>query len=357
MTTTSQRADLIAKHCQSSSSRKFLGSFNSQDLIAWVKTELGDELVLDNFVRYGESENFTKAIPHDPILHILSRNTPHAGLQSLVRGLLVGARNIVKLPSNSIPELEQWIQTLPQELAGLVEICDELSDEALDTAKTVIAIGSDVAIEAIQQKISPQQRYIPHGHKLSIGLIKSPTKDAADKVVKDACAFNQQGCLSLHTIYVMENARAFLPLLANAMAEYEQANPRGEISLSESGAISNLRETVRYEASCDPDNVALEHSKGNTNWTALYKNSPTLLPSTLNRVISVQPWPEDFSQLGEERHYLSTLSTEPELLEQLQELEIPRICLLGRAQKPSLSWHHDGFEPLASLMRWRDIEY
>lgn len=355
-TTTAERARLLAEHCEKLNSGIFLGKFSTQELLNWAELELGNEGVLDDFVPHGDGGKLSKAIANGPILHILSGNTPHAGLQSLIRGLLVGAVNLVKLPSGGLPVVSEWVAGLPPELRELVTEVGDLSDEIFFSAGTVIAIGSDATMVEIQGRISPRQRFIPHGHKLSIGLVESPSAEAARLVAQDACAFNQQGCLSLHTVYVMEAAREFLPLLAKAMREYEAVHPRGEIGISESGAISNLREVVRYEAANDPESAKLEHSAEDTSWTAIYRNSPTLTPSVLNRVVTIQPWPEDFTDLGTEREFISTLAMERTLLSMGRVLDVPRICALGESQMPSLTWHHDGFPPLGSLVRWRDID-
>lgn len=354
--TTAERASLIANYCQDAEIEKYLGYFAAIDLMQWVKHELGSNAMLDDFQPVAENLH-SKALPNGPILHILSGNTPHAGLQSLLRGILIGAENLVKLPSSGLAIVEKWIANLPDELGSLVKIVHDI-DTSIANSNVVIAIGSDQTMNTILCKMKPHQRFIPHGHKLSIGLIERPSKESAALVVKDSCSFNQQGCLSLHTIYVKENARDFLPLLAEAMAEYETHHPRGEISLSESGSITNLRETIRYEAANDPENNELMHSVGNTYWTVIYRNSPTLIPSPLNRVVSIQPWPENTDLLGSEFYYISTLAVEQksDILEHVSQLDIPRICPLGKSQQPSLFWHHDGFAPLSSLIRWRDRE-
>ena len=359
MTNTAERAKTLANHCREMGSDLFLGVFSSEDLTDWVQRELGDSEILDRYTQYGNSSRFTKALPHSPVLHILSGNTEHAGHQSLLRGILIGAQNIVKLPSSGLPSLEAWIKNLPPALKQLVTITDELDDEVFQSAKTLVAIGSDQTMREIQQRVTPKQRFIPHGHKLSIGLIQSTDEEIAKLVVNDACAFNQQGCLSLHSVYLIgdeDKARAFLPLLADAMTEYEINHPRGEISISESGSISNLRESTKYEAANDSKNVAIMHSEGNTAWTAIYRNSPTLSPSPLNRVITIQPWPGCIEKLGPEQHHLSTIAIERELISPEIDYKVARICTLGRSQKPALDWHHDGFLPLGSLVSWLDLE-
>jgi hypothetical protein len=362
MTTTAERAKILAEHCEKLSSGRFLGEFSAADLIEWIVQELGHAGVMDDFIPYGAGGKFsmaTKAVPNGPILHILSGNTPHAGLQSLLRGLLIGAENLVKFPSAGLHEVNEWVDELPNDLKKLVTVVHELSDDIFDSARTVIGIGSDHTMDEIQKRISPRQRFIPHGYKLSVGLVEFPSPELAELVVRDACAFNQQGCLSIHTVYVVNGAKEFIPMLADAMRAYEIANPRGEIGISESGAISNLREVVRYEAANDPQNIVLEQSEGDTRWTVIYRNSPTLTPSVLNRVVTVQPWPENFADLGAECNYISTLAVEKSLLSRGKFFDlpdVPRICVLGKSQMPSLAWHHDGFAPLASLVRWRDID-
>ena len=354
--TTAERASLIANYCQNEETENYLGYFAAIDLVQWIKHELGSAEILDSFQPIRDNLQ-SKAVPNGPILHILSGNTPHAGLQSLLRGILVGAENCVKLPSSGLPVVEKWIDRLPKELKKFVNIIDSV-DKVIANSKTVIAIGSDETMSAVHKQMTPHQRFIPHGHKLSIGLIDQPSAEAAELVVKDSCAFNQQGCLSLHTIYVRQNAQDFLPLLAEPMAKYESQHPRGAISLSESGAVTNFRETIRYESANDPKNFAILQSEGNTSWTTIYRNSAILSPSPLNRVVSIQPWPENADQLGSEFSYISTLAVEakPALIDDVTQLDIPRICPLGRSQQPSLFWHHDGFAPLGSLVRWRDRE-
>ncbi len=358
---TAERSKALAKYCQTTETEGYLGYFSAVDLVQWVKQELGHADILDQFVEI-HPEQLSKALPNGPILHILSGNSPHAGLQSLLRGLLIGAENIIKLPSSGSIVIENWITNLPEELSLLVTVIystDDLSDEVFQHCKTIIAIGSDKTMQLIQTRIQPHQRFIPHGHKLSIGLIDKPSRKAADLAAKDICAFNQQGCLSLHTIYVKEGAEKFAPLLAEAMQNYEQVHPRGEISISESGAISNLRETIRYETANSPDSCALYESSGNTSWTTIYRNTVKLTPSPLNRVASVQPWSSDLTELGAEVNYLSTLAVHTTGIfdhSELDALNIPRICPLGHSQIPTLAWHHDGSSPLSSLVNWRDIQ-
>ncbi|MFC5051645.1 acyl-CoA reductase [Rubritalea spongiae] len=359
--TTEQRALELAKASEAFS--KFLGEFSANDLLDWVSHELGHPAALDDYQQVGDI--LTKATPPRHLLHIISGNTPHAGLQSLLRGLLIGANNIVKLPSQPtsaddtaiLPEIRKFHQSLSPSLQSLSSFTHELDDKQLHSADTVVAIGSDQAIEAIHSRLIPKQRFIPHGHKISFALIDKPSSKNAQLAAVDASLFNQQGCLSPHAIYVKNNASDFAPMLATAMQDLSQKIPRSPISISESGAIRNLRETLRFQAAQDPANTQLYESDTDTSWTVIYENDSTLRPSPQNRVIFVRPWPSTPEDLGNELEYLSTIALSPlsGLLKEVECLKPPRICQLGKAQQPHLFWHHDGFAPLASLVTWQDI--
>ncbi|MGJ8673221.1 acyl-CoA reductase [Rubritalea sp.] len=358
--TTEQRAFELAK--TSNAFSRFLGEFSANDLLDWVSHELGHPEALDEYQQVGDM--LTKATATKNILHIISGNTPHAGLQSLLRGLLIGAKNTVKLPSRkstknseTIPEIHAFHQSLHPELQELCSFTYELNGDLIESADTVIAIGSDPSIAAIHAQLSPNQRFIPHGHKISFALIDKPSVKNAQLAAIDASLYDQQGCLSPHAIYVKEDAQSFAPLLAKAMQNYGQLNPRSPISISESGAIRNLRETIRYQSAQTPEQYQLFESEQDTSWTVIYENDPTLRPSPQNRVIYVRPWPSDPKKLGAELKYLSTIALSPlsGLLKDAEYLTPARICQLGKAQHPHLFWHHDGFSPLASLVTWQDI--
>ena len=116
------------------------------DLIEILNKELGDSKALDEFVKYGDV--FAKANAITPILHIVSGNTPEAAIQSLTRGLLVGAKNFVKLPRIGIKEFQEFLEKLPSEMLNLVETSSdrEVSNEWIDLAKLIIIFGSDETV-------------------------------------------------------------------------------------------------------------------------------------------------------------------------------------------------------------------
>ncbi len=91
---------------------------NEDDLIGVIQKELGHPNALDEFIPYGNIH--ARAFAVSPILHIVAGNTPEAAIQSLTRGLLVGAHNFVKLPKNGLDGFDSFMMKLPSELVNLI---------------------------------------------------------------------------------------------------------------------------------------------------------------------------------------------------------------------------------------------
>ncbi|MFM8229728.1 MAG: acyl-CoA reductase, partial [Chthoniobacterales bacterium] len=79
---TSRRANGIAKAAEAF--RALLGPTTADDLLSWLRAELGSSEALDGWVEHGKAK--TKALAPGNILHVVSGNTPHAALQSLIGG-------------------------------------------------------------------------------------------------------------------------------------------------------------------------------------------------------------------------------------------------------------------------------
>lgn len=335
------------------------GAFDEADLLGLLEAQLGSAEALDAWIPRGDTR--CRAFPRSPLLHVVSGNTPHAAFQSVFRGLLVGARNRVKLPSAGLPEFEEWAATLPAPLARLLEVRHDLPDDWLQCAGAVVFGGEDTLV-AFRAKLPRTVPLIEHGPKLSIAVVFEATAEAAALAATDILAFEQRGCLSVQAVYVdgdAGEARAFAALLANAMAASRHAETRAQLTLSESGAIANARELARFREA-NGDGVQLFESRGDTSWTVVFDSDPTLAPGPLNGFVTVHPLPPAASlqdQLGAETAWLSTVAIHPfddANADRVEPLAAPRVCALGRSQLPPLFWNHDGRPPLADLVTWRD---
>lgn len=388
----------------------FLGISDAQQLLDVVRCELSHEEILDDFQRYGNQGNFSsdensgdrklhenrenptkayfaKAIPPRTILHIMSGNTPHAALQSLIRGLLIGSHNFCKIPSAGLPEVAQFRDLLPSWLANRVEISRELSVEIssvsransqtnsqanwLAVSEALIVFGNDETIAHFQKLARPDQRFIAHGNKISAGIVVSDAAfESVSHSARDASLFDQQGCLSPHAFYVVgaaENAREYASRLAKAMADFQAHTPRGAITVSESAAIREVRESFAFRIANGEDAAVFE-SADSTDWTVIYEADPAWRTSCLNRVVFVKPLPENFRENSDKnleqifapiRRWLSTIALWPATLENTRNfvsLGASRFCSIGEMQSPSFLWHQDGGANLASLVRWIDAQ-
>ena len=125
MISTVERIQLLAQACALPYVEKWIGKITAQDLATWLVAELGSTTALDDFHPHGPIQS--KAIAPTDILHIVSGNTPHAAVQSLIRGLLLGSHNTFKLPFSGLPEFTECTEGMPSPLNELIEIHDTLT--------------------------------------------------------------------------------------------------------------------------------------------------------------------------------------------------------------------------------------
>src|SRR5260370_16500238 len=81
----------------------WLGDLTAENILRWTKLELGRFLDETNPQEYGHHHCLAQAL--SPILHVVSGNTPHAALQSLIRCIVVCSQTCMKLPQRCLPEL------------------------------------------------------------------------------------------------------------------------------------------------------------------------------------------------------------------------------------------------------------
>jgi hypothetical protein len=245
-----------------------------------------------------------------------------------------------------------------------------LEEAAFSRAEVVVAYGADESLSEIRQRVCG--RFLGYGHKVSFGFISREALDKAQVVAScaayDTALFDQQGCLSPQLFYVERGGRVtpeeFAWALAKALAELQRTLPRGQISSAESLAIQRTRDEAEWQAIAGK-RVTLHASPGGTEWTVIYEEDPTFLPSPLNRTVRVKPL-DDVQQVAEFlrpwRAYLEAagVAVASERLAMVAEVlgaaGVSRICPVGKMQEPSLSWHHGGRLCLRELVRWVGIE-
>jgi len=335
-----------------------LGLNSADQLLEVVRLELGHGDILDGFAPYGS--HLARAIPVGRILHIVSGNTPHAALQSLIRGLLLQSHNRLKLPSEGLPEVDRFVSLLPVELAARVELSRDLPADWIPWAEAVVVFGSDETIVHFRRLVPVSKIFLPHGHRVSFGVVfDDPGFLSVAAAARDISRFDQQGCLSPHAFYVAGDARAYAERLAAEMEAYNRTEPRGKISVAESEAILHLRAGYRFRAASD-HRVAIWCSEPGDDWTVIYEDDPLFSPSCLNRLVFVKPLLEDLAaSISPVSPWLGAIGIWPATkanLARVAELGASRLCPIGRMQAPPFTWHQDGGATLSPLVRWVDAE-
>ncbi|HEX4085663.1 MAG TPA: acyl-CoA reductase [Chthoniobacteraceae bacterium] len=353
---TAERADALAEACRGFES--LLGPVSAGVFLDWLRLELGHAEALDAFQPLGGQ--WLRAIAPRVILHIFSGNTPHAALQSLVRGLLLGSHNLCKLPGAGLPEAEAFVAALPMALRDRVEFTAARPDAWLSCAEAVIVFGSDETVAHFRELAGPQRKFLGYGHRISLGMVfEDAALGSAPLAARDASLFDQQGCLSPHCLYVADRPEEYAARVAAEMERIEAKMPRSPLTLSEAAAISELREITRFRAATGQP-LRLWESAGSDAWTVIYDADPTFAASVLNRVIFIRPLPTDASAaLDPARPFLSTIGIWPNTQSNAAlaaACGASRICGLGRMQEPMWTWRHDGRQTLAPLVSWTGWE-
>jgi hypothetical protein len=333
-----------------------LGDLTSENIMRWIELELGQYLSAPEPQPYGSQRCL--AVPLSPILHIVSGNTPHAGLQSLVRGVIVGAKNWMKLPREGLPEVDIFVGALPTELQP--ELASELSPGWMSEAEAIVVFGSDETVEEFSRRVLPVQRFLAHGHKISLGLIWGRCDhQIAEGIARDVFPFDQLGCLSPQFFYVDGDSIEFAFQLAKQLEKRpRRPEPFGRAS-GTGAALRAFREEWKFRAATEPG-VFVWESLGNLDWVVIHDSTPGPVANPLHGTIIIKAMPAELELvLTPIQRLISTIGLFP-VDRQSVALAIrsgaQRICQIGQMQHPPLTWHHDGWPTLGSFVRYVDVE-
>jgi hypothetical protein len=342
MKTLSERIEFLVS--QRHILEKWVGGYDAASLRKWLDAELGDGRRLEGWVDGSRVE------PRGPVLHVVSGNTEHAAFQSVFRAILVGCRSWVKVPSEGLPEFEEWAGG-----TGRLDVRRELPEEWREPEVAVIYGGAET-LRFFRQWLSPETRIIPHGPKLSAAFVFAEREGLAEDLAEDVMRYGQRGCLSVQMIYVKGDVESFCGKLAVALEKSARASVTP--SLSEAGGVRNERELARFRIANGAKAKMWERA-GSVEWTVMMDCEDSQLGAGPGSgFVRVAEMPQEISNqtLGSQIRFLSTAVVEP-LSEagQLAAIAPPRICAAGKAQEPGIFWHPDGEMPLAGLVRWRDL--
>ena len=191
--TTRQRIDLLA--------HAYPRLFPRKELLQLVRDQLGHVDALDCWIARDRVR--VRARAPRLIHHVCAGNLAVSAITSIVHGLLLGARNSVKLPSprddsTARREIIAFGRSLPRPLRDLVTFTSTRDSSALDRADVVIAFGSDATMAALRAQLHGDQQFIAHGHAVSVLWLADPgrlTAREARACAIDVLTYDQLGCL------------------------------------------------------------------------------------------------------------------------------------------------------------------
>lgn len=317
------------------------------------------------------------------LAHVAAGNLPNPALMSLTLGLLTRSAQFMKCASGAafLPRLfAHSLYEADRKLGACLELAEwrggsaDLENALFAAADCVTATGSDETLAAIRAKVPAGARLLGYGQRVSVGYVarevlrEEEIAQVVARAADDVIAWDQNGCLSPHAIYVEERgvveSDQFAERLAVELAKREAAEPRGTIPVEAAGKIAAQRAMYETLAAHRGD-IKLWASPDSTAWTVVFEHDARFRCSPLNRFIFVKPVPgaaEVFAGLDEWRGKVSTvgLAAPPEktreLARQFAAWGATRICPLGQMQNPPLTWRHDGRPALGDLIAWTDYE-
>ena len=356
--TTRQRLDLLAG--------AWPDFFPRRELIRLLKEELGSVDALDTWIRRDSAK--VRARAPGLIYHICAGNLAVSAWTSLAQGLLLGSQNVVKLPgerddSTARRGIVRFIKRLPAPLRKLITTHDTLDPEILQRAEAVIAFGSDSTMASLRAQVRWDQKFIAHGHAVSLLWIARPdrlTTNRALACATDVLTYDQLGCLSPQAIYLPAgaNLETLGEELSQALERHWNARPeKPSRPLATAARIAEARDVAH----------ALGHRvwlppKNHLGWTLIADPEPAFAPSPLHGVIYLRMVEETELKkaLSSVAGRISTVGLAGKLSPSLErlflDLGVTRFCPAGRMQFPPLTWHHEGRSSLQDLVTWIDWE-
>ena len=372
----------------------FFTQVTRENLHALVEQDLGHPRRLDE-ITATESERkvgrAAVATAPELLAHFTAGNLPNPALSSIVLGVLLRSAQFVKCASGAslLPRLfAHSLYDAEPKLGACLEVAEwrggnhEIEKILIDEADCVTAIGSDETLASIRQRVPARTRFVSYGHRVSFAFVAAkcragvvhaplsrlPVPGIVSLAAADVTAWNQQGCLSPHVIYVQTGGALspehFAEELAGELARIEQSEPRGPLPATEAAAIASRRSIYQVRAAHSPE-TQLWCSQDTTAWTVVFEADPRFQISCLNRFIYVKPVKDLADALRNADPVCGKVSTvglaaeeeeRQQLATELARWGVIRVCPIGQMQNPPLTWRHDGRLALGELVTWTDYE-
>lgn len=332
----------------------------------FVETDLGDAQLLDEW--RPSRAVYNRCWPKGIIAHVMVGNVPLASLFALYRSLATKNITIAKVPSRDVVAALAFANCIYDTDPGhpVTRALSCLYWEAASEVEHAVIGGSDVlsvwgrgeTVEALKKRVPPGSEFIEFGPKRSFGLVLpgagSPVELGA-RLAFDSVMYDQEACFSLQEIYAAERQDELAHAIACSLGRYEEAIPRRRLSIDQEAHIQR----ARLEAQSDGWQVLAPED---TTWTVVLTDGVTRLPEhPLARFIYIHPYEDLTNVLEQIDRDTQTVSVAPwdrlwEVADDLTAAGADRIVPAGQMTRFRPGLTHDGFLPMARMVRWVSIE-
>ncbi|HEY0810021.1 MAG TPA: acyl-CoA reductase [Longimicrobiales bacterium] len=353
--------------------RHMFNDWSAPSLSELLRAELGDANLLDHSLPDTHiSRKYIAAYGYPFAFHIFSGNVPGVAVTSLIRSLLVKSATLGKTAAGEplLPVLfaESLTHVAPH-IASCLAVTywqggtTDLEDAALTAADVVVVYGGEETVRALIAHAS-QKQIVLHGPRLSFGIVgPNPPPDLPGDVAHAVAAYDQQGCVSPHLVYVVGDpakAKTFAKAVANELDRIAHSHPRGKLTPDEAVAVRNAQAAAEFA-----EDGSVLFGGDEAGHSVIFETDPSFKVSCLNRVVYVKPVPsaKAIPALLPPRRFLQSVAIEgfgesetAELSRLLGQSGVSRVTTFERLPWPPMHWHHDGSAPLRELITWQDVE-
>jgi hypothetical protein len=285
---------------------------------------------------------------------ICAGNTPLLAWPAMLFALRHEVPLFVKMSSSETlwPQLLKESIDLVSPEAGKKIICDvwlgedPRTEQLIRQSDAVIAYGSDLSISQLKL-FAEDKPFLGFGHAISIAVTgKGSNLPGRILLAKDVLMYDQQGCRSPQTIFVIgpENRESFVSSLARDLAYFSQkldVPPR-----CDAGQCHRVREATELalmegaEVISDPE----------LRWSVLSYHKTNFFPEPVGMsvvsVVTLSSFDALFEVVGTHWSQISCIGFRPfrdwhenrhEIREKLTDYQ-QSFCLAGEMQTPSLDW-------------------
>lgn len=350
-----------------------LADWQRDSLELLLAAELGDAGVLDRPTKNASGAGSTLARGPELAYNVFSGNVPGVAGTAIIRCLLVKAATLGKTASGEpvLPVLfARALADVAPDIADCLAVTywpggtDELESVALQEADLVVVYGGEATVASLRGRTPPARRLVVHGPGLSFGLVGSQAEiDVARDIAVATAAYDQQGCVSPHVIYVEEGGKVSPRVLTDAIARelgvLAGSQPRRKLSAEEAVAIRAVRTSAEFGSGTELFGAE------DAGYTVILDADPQLVPSCLNRTLFVKPIPSYRSLKGllaPHRNLLQSVAIAgyadaeaAQIAVMMADCGVTRVTSFEALPWPPMHWHHDGRGPLRELLTWHDL--